>query len=373
MAGDKLRIGLMGLAGKPIPTVAGDICAPHQIIDILVTRLQKMGHKVTVFTGKDSTVDTLIEDCNLTSVWKFLGSEKENPISYTEKKVIYDLILSTQAINYYREKKIDLIHGHDARFNPFLFLQANVPVLYTIHGDMDANISSYDDYRIDLLKNSLFGFANITKKNIQFCQKRGLKNYGYVPTGIEIEKYPFNSDGREGLLLVGRMIAVKMIKEAINIATKLSEEITLIGPKGSRDEDIHYFKELEQGFFNRPNVKYIGYLPREDIVPYYQKAKVLLFPSKSEATPFGLLEAMATGLPAVASVVGGIPDVIKDGYDGCLVEGDNIELWIEKIKIASKIDPSLPRKKIIEEFSVEKMAQSYIRAYNNFLNETPQI
>lgn len=362
-----MKIGIMGLAGKPIPTLAGDICAPHAVINNLSQKLKELGHEVTIFTGKDSQVDAITVSVGLESIWKAVGPENQNPIIYTERKVEYDLILSREAIAMYRQGELDIINSHDIRFSPYLFLEAKVPVLYTPHFSLEVRNTDFDKYRYKLMQNSLFGVANISEKNIKFCEEQGLKNYGYIPNGIDITKYRFNDQGRNGLLLIGRMVKGKMIKEAIEIAEKLHQTITLIGPKGNKDEDGSYFAELEKEYLNRNHVKYLGFLPPEEIIPYYQKAKVLLFPSRSEGMPLSILEAMATGLPVVASAVGGILDIIDDKTDGCLVYND--DEWLDKIKFAMSINNELPRKKIKNQFTLEKSTQNYIEAYEKFIDE----
>lgn len=367
MTREKLRIGILGLAGKPIPTIEGDICAPHTVIDSLVNKLEELGHEVTVFTGKDSRVDANVVSADLESIWKAVGPENQSPIIYTERKVEYDQILSREAIEMYRRKELDIINSHDIRFSPYLFLESKIPVLYTPHFSLDTRDTDFDKYRYKLMRNTLFGTANISKKNIQFCEEKGVKNYGYVPNGIDIEKYKFSDQGRDGILLVSRMVSGKMVKEIIGIAEKLNQNIILIGPKGNKDEDALYFKELEKDYFTKPHVKYLGFLPPDEIIPYYQKAKVMLFPSKSEGSPLGLLEAMATGLPVVASAVGGIPDVIEDGIDGCLVKVGSDDEWQEKIQQALEIQNQLPRKKIENNFTLEKQAQNYIESFSNFI------
>jgi len=59
---------------------------------------------------------------------------------------------------------------------------------------------------------------------------------------------------------------------------------------------------------------------QEDIEPYYGIADVFLLPSLSEGCPNALLEAMAAGVPVVATAVGGVPEVVKSGRDAILVK-----------------------------------------------------
>ena len=60
----------------------------------------------------------------------------------------------------------------------------------------------------------------------------------------------------------------------------------------------------------------------ETMAPYYRAADVLALPSKSEGLPNAVLEAMASGLPVVATAISGIADVVEDGTTGRLVAPD---------------------------------------------------
>ena len=70
------------------------------------------------------------------------------------------------------------------------------------------------------------------------------------------------------------------------------------------------------------NVIFVGNVPDDLLPQYYAASDVLVLPSKDMSEGFGLtlLEANATGKPVIASNVGGIPSVVKNGYNGLLVQ-----------------------------------------------------
>lgn len=65
---------------------------------------------------------------------------------------------------------------------------------------------------------------------------------------------------------------------------------------------------------------FFGELPREGVVDLLYQADVFVLPSHWEGQPIALLEAMASGLPVVATAVGAVPDVVRAGTDGYVVE-----------------------------------------------------
>jgi glycosyltransferase involved in cell wall biosynthesis len=68
-----------------------------------------------------------------------------------------------------------------------------------------------------------------------------------------------------------------------------------------------------------------------DVAQFYGALDLFVLPSHSEGFPLTVLEALATGLPVVTSAVGGIPEIITDGTNGCLVPRDNNSALVEKV------------------------------------------
>ena len=66
-----------------------------------------------------------------------------------------------------------------------------------------------------------------------------------------------------------------------------------------------------------PQVRFMGH--RDDVPAILSESDLFVLPSESEASPNVILEAMAAGLPVVASNVGGIPELVTDGVTGSLV------------------------------------------------------
>ena len=112
-----------------------------------------------------------------------------------------------------------------------------------------------------------------------------------------------------------------------------------------------------------------------EIEKYYRSADIFVLPSKREGLPNSLLEAMASGLPVIASKIDGITDwVINDGKNGLLFEmGNNDELGNSLLRLLQNKDFSLKlglraRETVSRSFSIEKVANRYLSLYQDLIH-----
>ena len=120
-------------------------------------------------------------------------------------------------------------------------------------------------------------------------------------------------------------------------------------------------------------VHFVGYL--DGAYKYFKFFDLFVLPSVWEGLPNVILEAMASKLPVISTSVGGVPEIIKDGENGFLVEpqspeliADKIEFFLslEKVKI-DKIKESA-YKTVKENFSIESMVKGYETCYDKYFN-----
>ena len=111
-----------------------------------------------------------------------------------------------------------------------------------------------------------------------------------------------------------------------------------------------------------------------EIEKYYQASDVFVLPSNREGLPNVLLEAMACGLPVVASNLNGITDwIIKDGKNGFLFEpGDSNQLGEILLKVLDDDQLSQEvglhaRETVIKRFSMDTVANSYFNLYKSLV------
>ncbi|MBI2356910.1 glycosyltransferase family 4 protein [Candidatus Dojkabacteria bacterium] len=136
---------------------------------------------------------------------------------------------------------------------------------------------------------------------------------------------------KEYLLYVGRLVEKKGVDILINAYIKLTGEISNLPPlyivgDGSESD------RLEDIAKDSSTIKFVGKGTTSSVFEYMNRAIALVSPSREESFGIVNLEAMARGVPVIASRVGGIPEYLIHGENGLLFEIDNIDELASHIK-----------------------------------------
>ena len=119
------------------------------------------------------------------------------------------------------------------------------------------------------------------------------------------------------------------------------------------------------------DVEFVGYV--ESVAPLLAALDVVVVPSLSEASGLTAMEALALGVPVVASRVGGLPEVVADGSTGLLVPpGDAAAIAGAVTRLLD--DPVLARslaaagtRRVEERFALDQMVEGYLRLYRELV------
>jgi len=116
-------------------------------------------------------------------------------------------------------------------------------------------------------------------------------------------------------------------------------------------------------------IHFVGTIPHDDLVSRYGDADVFVNPSLSDAFPLTVAEAMASGVPVVATRVGGVPEAVVENETGVLVEpGDPAAMAREVCRLLGdrKLLESMgkaARERAIERFSWDRIVESLVEQY----------
>ena len=173
---------------------------------------------------------------------------------------------------------------------------------------------------------------------------------------------------------VGRMTAVKRTESVVRALQKLVERgvdayAVLVGDGPDRERLERHAHEL--GVIKR--CLFLGY--QVDVAPFYDAIDVLLLPSINEGTPVSVIESLAASRPVVATRVGGIPDVVRDGVDGFLVDSDDPDALAAPLAELAA-DPErrarmgeAGRARVVERYAVGRLVDDIDRLYRKLLAE----
>jgi len=192
----------------------------------------------------------------------------------------------------------------------------------------------------------------------------------------EPESYPFHDNRLFVIGTVGRMHGVKdqitLVKAFINLLEKRPDQrdrlrLALIGDGPLREEAI--------ALLTSTGNEALAWLPgeRDDIDLILRRLDLFVLPSKAEGISNTILEAMASGLPVIATNTGGNPDLVVSGKTGMIVPCENpdemasvLALYVDASQLAKEQgEQGLAR--VLAQFSLDKMVENYLGLYDELL------
>jgi len=175
------------------------------------------------------------------------------------------------------------------------------------------------------------------------------------------------------ILFVGDLIkrkGVSCLVESLHTLHRISQQTFLAIILG-QGEELQNLKEMVNEYGIRNHVKFIENVTRPELADFYAAADVFVLPSFSEGHSVALLEAMASGLPLVASDIEGNRVSIEDGVNGFLFETGNVKKLAEKLGIIltdSKLQQMMSSnssKIYLEKFSTRAQIEEHVKIYNS--------
>ena len=176
---------------------------------------------------------------------------------------------------------------------------------------------------------------------------------------------------------VGRLVETKgqdvLLKAFARVCEKYPKSWLFIAGKGRLEPEL---KALSAELNIHERVLFLGY--RTDIPEVMKTFDVFVLPSIAEGLPGALLEAMATGLPVIASRVGGVPEILNNSDLGTMVSPRSVDELASAMKVLYKtpegqrykIGKAL-RERVLDGFSKEKMVSAIAAEYLTVMNMTP--
>lgn len=187
-----------------------------------------------------------------------------------------------------------------------------------------------------------------------------------IPNGVDLEKFsaPERDWSSPGILSVGRVVYQKGFDLALRALAKLKDldwQWSIAGD-GPQMPVLQAMVE-EHGLQKR--VRFLGWLTADQLKEHYHAATLFLFPSRHEGMPNAVLEAMASGLPVVATRIAGNEELVVNGETGALVPAEDAESLRESLRpllVHAQTREQMgraARRRVEESFSWNRVAEQY--------------
>ena len=340
----------------------------------LANEMYRQGHDVTVgtiFTPKDKDI---FWSRLVAGVHKFSLGKNNEGFSFKELFFIYKAI---------KCGKFDVVNVHGFMYYyliPVVLLHTRIKFFYTVHSDASLENAPWDR-RLLPIKRFLFRHGwikaiTISKASsdsfIRFYGCRGYQINNGVPKKAvpgelmnDIDRYRYTKETKV-FFHPGRITKAKnqvMLCRAFSYLIANNYDVVLLIAGNCEDKNI--FGRLKQFFSNR--IVYLG--ERSDIIELMAKADGFCLSSIWEGLPVTLLEALSVGCIPICTPVGGIVDVVKDGYNGFVSnsssEDDYLDALVKCIALSSSDAMKMKQNCLVsfEPYTIQTSARHYLEYY----------
>jgi len=358
--------------------------------------MARLGANVTVVTSKHGKED-IIEHPDGFRI-NYVGPTK-NKLSGTHIPELarYALTLIYYSKNIVKTIKPDILHCFftlpSGSFGLFCKKTFKVPYIVSALG---ADVPGFNigDWRLDVyhaltkfISRSIWNNASFIVANSnslkETCEKFDSKrDIGVITNGVDTDLfYPNNSrkanQNEVQLLFVSRLMPQKGIDTLIKSCGLLKKRginnyrLTIVGEghlKGLM------FSLIEQNGI-KDRINYLGWKDLEDLPSIYREADIFILPSVMEGMSSVTLQAMASGLPIVASKVKGFEEILEENVNGLTAEYNNEEQFadaIEKLIKSPDLRETMSKNSLRKsvQFSWESIAKQYLELYERSISPT---
>lgn len=270
------------------------------------------------------------------------------------------------------------------RGEPYLRLNANEKFLVSFNGFL----RFFEESMLHRAR-KIIAVSHFTKWELTNYYKIPQSKIRVIHNGVDTNKFKPTADKRKvkkelgfnpddlAIVSVGRLYARKglftLIESIPAVIKRFQNAKFIISGKGQSDE-MHKLITHAEKLGVKNNIIFTGYYPDKKLPKLYQAADVFAFSTLYEHHPFAVLEALSTGLPVVTTTVGGIPETIKSGKNGLLVEPFNSKQFskailhlLENPAEATEMGVQA-RKTILERFDWRIVVKDAIAVYNEVLS-----
>lgn len=363
-----MRIALLGSVSAVIPP--NGQAAIERLAYCQAMGLAERGHTILLFAPEGSTIQH--KNITVVPVAKntVLSGEGKEGLLVSPYGASYPLRLEVANVTHVIDELIARKDQYDVILNNLrsesivwsVAFQLQKPLYHIMHLPLFPELE-------ELAKK--YGTKIISISTAQQKANPAVSFAGTVYNAVDTSEFLFNQKPDDYVLYLGSIGPNKNPKDALLAAKAAGVPIHI----GGRIKDAAYFEKEIKPLIDGVSVIWLGEITPQEIVKEYQFARAFLFPTLW-AEPFGLvaIESMSCGTPVIAYPNGALPEIIKDGVNGYIIEESNktntsyktnrsnliiqktgVEGLAEAILKIGEIDRKACRKYVEDHFSIEKM------------------
>jgi glycosyltransferase involved in cell wall biosynthesis len=340
-----LRIGIVAPLWLPVPPITYGGIERH--LHGLVEELVRRGHDVTLFASGDShTSAKLVAVCPRGVAETMDAGEASFYEPYLNASLAAALAASAS---------FDLLHCHVGCAAIPLAEAARCPVLHSVHTGL-----TRDDAWV-LERHPDVALTALSARQLEPLPAARRAPVRVVPYGFDFTRCGADPGPAEHLAFLGRMAPHKGPDAAIAIAREAGRPIHLAGAPVTA-EDRAWFARVVEPEVDGRDVVWLGAVDDAGKDALFRRAAAFVFPISWEE-PFGLvmLEALARGVPVLATRRGSVPEVVEPGVTGFVADAP-ADL-AGQVAAAARLDRTAVRAAAARRFSVSSMVDAYEAAY----------
>jgi glycosyltransferase involved in cell wall biosynthesis len=377
-------------AGPWLPVPPPGYGGVENMLMYLIGELRDRGHRVILGTVGQSEIKV---DQQESVFWEGQHPQIDAPysdavwVAHQHMHKMLSVIRDTEGI--------DVIHDFLEIVGPSLLAELGPgapPVLHTLQW----NLRLHQEFYRDFDGRGRVWFNGISKPQMEAAVGNlRATQLDVVHNGVDVQDFTFREDKDDYVITLARFARDKGQDIAARVCERLRLPLLMAGTVGGiasprllkselskRDSPFHYYKDVE--YYRRSvrpyerryrpwrgrehGITWLGSVGGHEKRALVAGAKALLMPIRWEE-PFGMavIEALASGTPVVAMRRGAMPVIIEHGYNGFLADSEQeFEECLQRVR-SGEIRPENCRRSVEERFSATRMADGYIRLYQQVI------
>lgn len=366
-----------------------NVGGPARLVPMLARDLEERGFQSLLVSGSEGAREGVLRPDRVDHIGIRTLKRSIDPL---------DDFRSARALeSLFRRQRPDIVHTHTAKAGTLGRLaarRAEVPVvIHTFHGHVLDEyfvrpVSQFFASMERYLAQQTDALIAVSPSVRDFLLGVGVgkqSQWHIVPVGLELDSLLVGTPDREecrhrlglpidgpAVGIIGRLVPIKdhvtFLEAARRLATVRPDVTFVVAGDGESRRKLQRNAEKMLG----DRVQFLGWV--FDLAALYGALDVVVLSSRNEGTPVALIEAGAAGKAVVATRVGGVPDVVRDGVTGALVNAGDADAMAAEILALleaphrAEMMGSAARKLVRERFSAARLVDDVTELYEQLLS-----